>query len=162
MAGYQDFEPARVKHLELIQAVIARLGSNGFLVKGWAITVAGVFFGFAVNSENWQLALASILPTLAFWGLDAYFLRAERLFRELYRRVVVGDEAVAPFFMAATGPDFVAGAPEDVAAFWRTFFGRPALSVFYGAIVAAAGLVILIVFAINGAVQPSPVMTPTL
>jgi len=29
----------------------------------------------------------SILPALAFWGLDAYYLRQERLFRELYNSI---------------------------------------------------------------------------
>lgn len=42
MSNYQDFDEARIKHLELIQAVIGRLGINGFLMKGWALTVAGV------------------------------------------------------------------------------------------------------------------------
>lgn len=63
-----------VKHLEFIQAVVGRLGNNGFLVKGWAITVTGIFFGFAVDSHDWRLGLVSVVPIVAFWGVDAYFL----------------------------------------------------------------------------------------
>lgn len=146
MSSYQDFGDAQIKHLELIQSVIGRLGNNGFLMKGWTLTVAGVFFGFAVNTETWQLACASVLPTLAFWGLDTYFLRAERLFRDLYRRVAAADGSVPPFYMGATASSFVAESPADVAAFWGTL-RRPILSVFYGAVIFAAGLVVLIILA---------------
>lgn len=40
---YESFEDRRIKHLELIQAVVGRLGNDGFLMKGWALTVAGAF-----------------------------------------------------------------------------------------------------------------------
>lgn len=107
MTSYGDFDDARIKHLDLIQAAITRLAGNGFLMKGWALTLAGIFFGFAVESKEWRLALVSILPTVAFWGLDTYFLRSERLFRELYRRVATRDANIPPFFMDATGREFV-------------------------------------------------------
>ena len=103
----REYDAAVIKHLELIQVVIARLGSNGFVVKGWAVTVAGLFLGFAVESSNYRLALISVLPTLAFWYLDTYFLRSERLFRSLYDRVRRGEPPVEPFYMAATSSDFV-------------------------------------------------------
>lgn len=150
VASYGDFDEGRTKHLELVQAVIARLAGNGFLMKGWAVTVAGVFFGFAVNVERWQLAVASALPTVMFWGLDAYFLRAERLFRELYRRVAIGDPGVAPFFMGATGRSFRQCADADTANYWRTFLRRPVLVVFYVGLLLAAGAV-AVVIAVDGA-----------
>ena len=65
----------RVKHLEFIQAVIARLANNSFAYKGWVVVlVAGVFVvtGGSVN------VLIAVLPLLAFWGLDGYYLRQER------------------------------------------------------------------------------------
>ncbi len=45
MPAYGDFEDSHVKHLEMIQSVVARLGNNAFLIKGWAITVAAAFVG---------------------------------------------------------------------------------------------------------------------
>jgi hypothetical protein len=72
MTGYDSLEDHRVKHLEMIQVVIARLGNDSFLVKGWAITVAGVFYGFAIQTANWKLAAVSAAPTLSFWVLDVY------------------------------------------------------------------------------------------
>jgi hypothetical protein len=45
-----------------------------FAVKGWALTLAAAFFGFAVNSEDWGLAPASLIPTITFLGstLNSY------------------------------------------------------------------------------------------
>ena len=45
-----------VKHLELIQAIITRLASNSFFIKGWALTVAAATFGF--DGVTFIIALA--------------------------------------------------------------------------------------------------------
>jgi hypothetical protein len=90
----------------LIQGVIARLGTDGFAVKGWAITITGALLGFAVSGHKSGLAILATAPVLAFWGLDTYFLRAERLFRALYNAVRLGSEQ-EPFFMAATSHNFI-------------------------------------------------------
>jgi hypothetical protein len=148
MTGYDSFGGQRIKHLEMIQGVIGRLGNDSFLVKGWAVTVAGAFFGFAVNSGDWKLAVASVLPTVSFWGLDTYFLRSERLFRALYDHVRSGTGRVEPFFMGATTGTFIkvlAKGPDQDLSSWRRTFWRPTLAVFYGALVASALAVILVI-----------------
>lgn len=140
MADYGEASDNQVKHLEMIQAVIARLGSNGFVIKGWAITVAGAFLAFAVNRNKWGLATAGVVPTFLFWMLDASFLRSERLFRDLFDRVRIGLEA--PFYMGATAPEYVKRIKleaaeekrdENIGSRFRTFW-REALVLFYGAI----------------------------
>jgi len=83
-----------LKHLEFIQAVITRLANDSFLMKGWALTVTGAFYGFAVKGTSWQVAAIGLMPVLVFWGLDAYFLRQERLFRGLYDQVRQRNPAV--------------------------------------------------------------------
>jgi hypothetical protein len=147
---YSEFNEQRVKHLEMIQAVITRLSNEGFVVKGWAVTVAGVFAGLAINSEEWKLAALACFPTAAFWILDTTFLRAERLFRALHEHVRRGTENVEPFFMGATAPAFLALAKTDpgggVDSWWRAF-ARPAIRNLYVAIVAA--LIIVSVVAAN-------------
>lgn len=75
------------KHLEFIQNIIARLANNGFLVKGWSLTVAGAFYGFAIQLKEWRLAAIGVLAVAIFWWLDGYFLRAEKMFRCLYKSV---------------------------------------------------------------------------
>ncbi len=149
MPAYNDFNEERIKHLDLIQAVVARLGGNGFLIKGWALTVAGVFLGFALERQSVLLIVASVGLTVVFWGLDAYFLRSERLFRELYRRVRLLDAAIPPFFMSATHPDFAEASKKRVSGFWATMLGRPALRWFYGAILAGS-LVVAVTMLLSG------------
>ena len=39
-----DFSADRIKHLEFIQATIARQAAHSFSVKGWSLTVAAALF----------------------------------------------------------------------------------------------------------------------
>lgn len=142
MATYQDFDGNRIKHMEMIQAVVARLAGNSFLMKGWALTLTGAFLGFAVNSKDTGIAAAALLPILAFWTLDAYYLRAERLFRALYDRVRSSADAVEPFFMDATSGKFITGVAPDTAS-WRKTLGRATLSGFYTVLIGATFLVVV-------------------
>jgi hypothetical protein len=97
----QRISETEIKHLEFIQTVIGRQASNSFLIKGWALTVAGIFYGFAANELNWRIALVALLPGVVFWGLDAYYLWQERVFRCLYDAVRTGKPAIDPFCMKA-------------------------------------------------------------
>lgn len=94
-----SFDDAKMKHLEFIQSVIARLASDSFLMKGWGLTVSAAFFGFSAKDLDVRLAAVGLLPLVAFWGLDAYFLSRERMYRAMYEAVRVGSAEVAPFSM---------------------------------------------------------------
>ncbi|MEU2283390.1 hypothetical protein ABZ614_15940 [Streptomyces sp. NPDC013178] len=94
-----SYTPDEIKHLEFVQAVVARLGNGSFLIKGWTVTVSGVFFGVLVNHLSWKLAAAGLIPVLGFWLLDSYYLRQERLFRKLYDEVRGRTAGVPPFSM---------------------------------------------------------------
>lgn len=145
MTDYDSLEDHRVKHLEMIQSVIGRLGNDSFLVKGWTITVAGVFYGFAIQTTNWKLAAASAAPTLAFWILDVYFLRAERLFRALHDHVRQPTSEIEPFFMNATSSAFITmtqAKDNSIGSWWGTAW-RPTLSFFYLALLVFAGIVVV-------------------
>jgi len=143
---YNDFEERRVQHLQMIQGVIARLGNNGFLMKGWAVTLAAGAFGFAVSSDRGLLAVIAIVTTLAFWALDAYFLRCERLFRELHKRVATKDPNAKPFFMGATSDDFVKSLEDNNCDYWQGFLSGP-LAYFYVPLMGVAVLVSIVVAA---------------
>lgn len=87
----------------------------------------------------------ALLPILVFWVLDTYFLRAERLFRALFNEVVKGSgtsAGVAPFFMAATDRKMF---PPPTSASWPRTFVRGTLLWFYGVLLTATGLVILVI-----------------
>jgi hypothetical protein len=79
------------KHLEFVQAIVARLANNSFLMKGWALTVAAALFGYAAAHLSWEVGALGFLPPAAFWFLDSYYLRQERMFRFLYRDVAAGQ-----------------------------------------------------------------------
>ena len=78
-----------VKHLEMTQAVINRLGSNSFLLKGWSMTiiVTTMVLIARYDLQHPYLILSLIIPILGFWILDGYFLWQEKLFREIYDEV---------------------------------------------------------------------------
>ena len=78
-----------VKHLEMTQAVINRLGRNSFLLKSWSMTilVAAMVLIARENLQNQYFVLVLLLPVVGFWILDGYFLWQERLFRQVYEEV---------------------------------------------------------------------------
>jgi hypothetical protein len=80
------------KHLDLIQAVVNRLAGNSFSVKTWAVGLITVLGGLAAKDADARLSCALLLPVFCFWGLDAYYLRQEKLFRKLYEKAVAGDK----------------------------------------------------------------------
>jgi hypothetical protein len=86
-----------IKHLEMIQAVVARLAGNSFLIKGWALTVSATLYGFAIDRPAWGLAVMGVLISGIFWYLDSYYLRGERMHRRLYDDARLADGAIAPF-----------------------------------------------------------------
>lgn len=83
--------------------MISRLANEAALIRGWALTVSAAFFGFAARSLSWRIAAVGMLPVVVFWGLNAYYLRAERRYRSLYDRVRRHDAGVEPFSMDASG-----------------------------------------------------------
>ncbi len=89
----------RLKHLELIQGVITRMGSNLFTLRGWMITlVVGLSVAFLEVGRN-ELQVILVLVILIFWVHDAYFLSLERGYRCLYNKVRKLDEDAIDFSM---------------------------------------------------------------
>lgn len=126
-----------VKHLEMIQSIITRLGGNSFLIKGWCLTVAAATYGFAVNRVDWRITLIGLAVVATFWSLDAYFLRQERLFRHLYNHVRRSWVAV-PRFSMNLQPFLGFHTVQR----WKVFFSVT-LVLFYGSLV-VVGIVVSI------------------
>lgn len=59
----------------------ARLGATA---KGWGLTVAMAAFGFSATRAVPFVAVLGLITVCFFAVLDSYYLREERLFRELY------------------------------------------------------------------------------
>lgn len=118
----------KIEHLKLIQAVITRMGTNSFLLKGWSVTLVAALFALAAKDTKPALVLVAYLPGVVFWALDGYFLWQETLFRRLYDKVreLRGDQI--DFSMSTEGfPD----RPRWVE---RTF--SKTLALFHGSVIA--------------------------
>ena len=77
-----------IKHLEMIQGIVNRLGSNSFLLKSWSMAIIATTVVLMTRYEVKTYAfLALVIPILSFWILDGYFLWQERLFRKIYNEV---------------------------------------------------------------------------
>src|ERR1700722_17670010 len=119
---------AKLQHLQFIQAVIARMATNSFLFKGWAITIAAALSAFAAVDTKRALLAIALISTAMFWGLDCYYLWLERCFVKKYQRVAATTEADIDFDMT---PD-----KTDALKRWlQTCFCRPHLWLFYGVII---------------------------
>jgi hypothetical protein len=86
-----------IRHLEMIQGVINRMAANSFHIKSWAVVLATAILGFSVDQQDAAFSALAIAPVAILWGLDAYYLRRERLFRSLFNYVRTGKHAGDPF-----------------------------------------------------------------
>ncbi len=97
----------KLKHLEMIQAIITRMNSNSFMLKGWAVTLVAGVFALASKESNEFYFLIAFIPSIIFWGLDAYYLLQERLYRSLYNIVRALDENDVDFSMNTKREDIL-------------------------------------------------------
>lgn len=127
-----------IAHLGFIQAVITRMGTNSFLLKGWSITLVAAIFALSAKDADHRFVMLAYFPVIVFWGLDGFFLHQEKLFRKLYEEVANANIA-SDLFTMNTEPvrGMVSSLP--VAIFSKTLF------VFHGSIVA---VVLFAMFAI--------------
>lgn len=75
----------RVKHLEMIEDVIERMGNNSFQLKGWAVTLVTIIGTLAAQGSDKRFFALAFVPLVAFWLLDTYYLQLERKYKILYR-----------------------------------------------------------------------------
>jgi hypothetical protein len=127
----------KIKHLEMIQSIINRMGSDSFYVKGWSILIVSALFVLAAKDARVAFVLLAYFPALAFWILDGYFLWQERLYRDLYDNVRKLREDEVDFSMD-TGVVSAAVRPWSEVAFSKT------LVVFHGVIMLT---IVIVMFA---------------
>ena len=93
-----NFSEDERKHIDLLQAVISRMATNSFLLRGWTVTLLAALFALAAKDANRTFVAIAYFPAITFWILDAYYVSLERRFRRLYERVVSRD-GIKPYFM---------------------------------------------------------------
>lgn len=87
----------KLKHLEFIQNIIARMAKNSFLLKWWSITITTALIAISIKEKDLIFLFISIFPIIIFWFLDSYFLKQEKLYRKLYDEVRLKDEKKIDF-----------------------------------------------------------------
>ena len=80
------------QHLSFIQGVINRMNSNSFSMKGWMVAIVSALCAVYASNPNSCSAyiyfIAAIIADLLFCFLDAYYLKMEKEYRNLYNRVL--------------------------------------------------------------------------
>lgn len=77
-------EKLLIEEIKVVQDVIKRMASNSFNVKTWTITLIVATLLFKGSNNHIFIAF---IPLMAFWFLDSYYLRQERLFRKVHNWV---------------------------------------------------------------------------
>lgn len=90
------------KHLEFIEAVIARMAHHSFLIKGWTVTVLAALLALAATAKQVEFILPGFIVVLAFWWLDSFFLLTEKGYRTLYDKVRALPEEKIDFDMTTS------------------------------------------------------------
>lgn len=125
---------SKIEHLKMLQGVIDRLAGNSFTLKGWTVLILSALFALGASEAEPRFIPIAYIPTVSFWYLDGYYLKQERLFRELYRQTVESDESN---FTMDTSEQTVPSLPATMISL--TIGG------FYGSILTAITIVSLVV-----------------
>jgi hypothetical protein len=128
---------AKIAHLEFIQGVVNRMGSNSFLLKGWSVTLVAALFALAASGAQLLFIYLAYFPAITFWVLDGYFLRQERLFRKVYDHVRALEPSLIDFSMD-TSPF------SDQVDSWIEVCFSNTLRIFHGTVVGSIVIVMLV------------------
>ena len=132
-----------IEHLKLIQGVINRMARNSFLLKGWNVVLVSALFALAASNTDIFIVCLAYFPAFAFWVLDGYFLRQERLFRALYDYVRILKEEDIDFSMNTS-------IVKDNVSCWGRVVVSTTLLVFHGTVLASITIVMLVILICKG------------
>lgn len=129
-----------IRHLEMIQNIVNRMGRNSFMLKGWAVVLSAASVWLmartganCLGEKNNGAQYAVIFVVGWLWLLDGYFLRQERLFRKLYDKVRQStdtDFAMNPMQFSKSVPGWIA-----TCLYWKPW--PPTLLIFYAPLMVA-------------------------
>jgi len=88
--------------MDFIQSVISRMNSNSFVLKGWGVSLISVLLALTYKETALISTEICYFATIIFWGLDAYYLSRERMYRALYDKVRIITEDKIDFSMSVT------------------------------------------------------------
>ena len=83
-----DASDERLKHLELLQNVVTRMAGNSMAAKGWSVALTAGLLGLAsAEKSDAHFLVLALVPPVAFWFVDGYFMYLERCYRDRFTAV---------------------------------------------------------------------------
>lgn len=89
--------PNKLKHLDMIEAIIERMAKNCFQLKGWTMTLVTIVGALSSQNADKRFIALAFIPILGFWILDSFYLQQERKYKLLYKNVASKSEADIDF-----------------------------------------------------------------
>lgn len=103
----------KIAHLGFIQSIITRMSTNSFLLKGWSVTIVAAIFALSAKDSDKNFLFLAYFPVLMFWSLDSFFLRLEKLYRNLYEQVALNNISSEKFTLDVHNLDLGAASIVD-------------------------------------------------
>ena len=95
MSGHKNAnDSAYLKHLEFIQAIVARMAQSSVQTKSLLLPVVVAAYGYALTQKSVSVSLLGIAAVLLFGYIDASYLRQEQAYRRLYNAVIEGTKKI--------------------------------------------------------------------
>ncbi|MGQ4536212.1 HIT family protein [Dermabacteraceae bacterium P13264] len=93
------------QHLSFAQGIITRMAQSSSNAKSWFLPVATATYGYAFTQSSVAVAVLGIIATVVFGILDIGYLRTERKYRDLYKRIAAGHVEVYPYSLNYKTPE---------------------------------------------------------
>ena len=77
----------QLKYLEFVQSIVTRMHDASISMKRFAITAFALGGAFARYLQDSAIVFLTMVAVIAFWVLDAKYLRIEREYRTLFDNV---------------------------------------------------------------------------
>lgn len=87
-------DSAYLKHLEFIQAIVARMAQSSVQTKSLLLPVIVATYGYGLTQRSVSVSLLGIAAVLLFGYIDASYLRQEQAYRRLYNAVIEGTKEI--------------------------------------------------------------------
>ena len=56
----EDYKESELKHIEMIESIIERMGQNSFALKGWTMTLIVAICGFSAMGSERKIVFVAV------------------------------------------------------------------------------------------------------
>ncbi len=152
MSTPREYTENNKKHLDYLQAIITRMNSNSFMIKGWTVALVSALLALSASSKEPVFLIITLLVTPSFWVLDSIYLLNERKFRDLYKTLIKGGSGIADFDLDINNPLIEKSGTTN----FKSVFKSDTMLPFYGFLLGANILVAAYLFFRPAAPVPAP------